>query len=95
MSNHEPIWVVVSDANVLASWVDRTILLALNYSELIALRWSAEIEEELRTSALPGLGKSSEQIDSIIDDLHSAVPEWEAVPSIGSSRLGASPSHML
>jgi len=50
---------------------------------LIALRWSSEIEDELRNSALPALGRDSEQIDTIIQDLHNAVPDWQAIPGIG------------
>ena len=75
--------VLVLDANVLTSWVERTIYIDLATSGVISLYWSDAIESELQHRALPEMGKTPEQIETIMADLHRALPDACVTPRVG------------
>ena len=48
----------------------------------LTFKWSEAIERDLIEKSLPNQGKSPEQTKRIIQDLHTAVPGWEAKPGL-------------
>ena len=75
--------VLIFDANVLASWIERTIYSYLHDTQDVIMHWSESVEQDLVRTALPSMGKTPQEISEIMDDLHTTAPDGMVVPTAG------------